>query len=61
MPMKIKQGVSTKIHLSRPNLTSQSIYPKDKVIQSKWWMYMVEVQESNVKIINMKYSNPTIL
>ena len=61
MPMRIKEGVTTKIHLSRPNLTSKSIYLKDKVIQSKWWMYTVEVQELNVKIINMKYSNPTIL
>ena len=61
MPMRIKKGVTTKIHLSRPNLTSQSIYLKDKVIESKWWMYTVKMQELNMKIINMKYSNPTIL
>ena len=40
MPKRLK-GVTTKIHLSRPNLTLQSIYLKDKVIQSKWWIYMV--------------------
>ena len=61
MPMQIK-GDTTKIHLSRPNFTLQSIYLKDKDIESKWWMYStVEVQELDVKIINMKYSNPTIL